>query len=48
METLPEVDVFNIGVKRKIALGRRLDKQGKRQSNAFRKILAYTNLVTDT
>ena len=48
MEALLEVHVFIIRVKRKFALGRRLDKQGKRQSNALRKILAYTSLVTDT
>ena len=47
MEALSEVHVFIIRVKRKIAL-ERLDKQGKRQNNALRKILAYTSLVTDT
>ena len=47
-EALSEVHVFIIRVKRKIAPRKRLDKQGKRQNNALRKILAYTSLVTDT
>ena len=48
METLSEVHVFIIRVKRKNSLGKSLDKQGKKQNNAFRKILASTSLVTDT
>ena len=45
MNPLFETHVFIIRVKRKTALGRRSDKQGKRQNNVFRKILAYTSLV---
>ena len=48
MEALSEVHDFIIRVIRKIALGRRLDKQRTRQNNALRKILACTSLVTDT
>ena len=48
MKALSEVHVFIIRVKIKIALGKRLGKQEKRQNNALRKILVYTSLVTNT
>ena len=48
METLLEVHAFIIRVKRKIALGSRLGKHGKRQNKSFRKLLLYTSLVTHT